>query len=597
MISKKVIKGVTGLVVLWFMLSSHSVLADVSCDNGLSCTQTIELKPGWNSIFVQVKPDVDATELVFADLLDGANSQISSVWTWLAHRAKIDFVQDPNSEKLLSQEGWLRFFPEQTKNSFLTNLHAIQANRAYLVKLEGATAVTISITGQPVLPRAKWESNSFNHLGLHVDPQNLPTFYDYFSASAAHSDQPIYQLVNNEWSKVDPLKTIIQPDVAYWVFSKTGSDYLGPIEVSLPQVDRLEYGTVLEQFTARLKNKTNSEQSISVQILGDATGMYYYNPDVTAAESWLPLPNSLTVQVATDGENRIPLGIRRSDFTPGDFSQTLAITSSSGSRWLIPVTASAPTLNSLWVGSVTIDRVSQVQNYKHDCVIPAYTETDFVQTNGAVTEVQIGEEVPEDLYGLCFDVDGKPVNLGNTLGPVAAEFSFRVIMHRDGTQVRLLKDVIQMRKPAVLDADGAVTVPGRYVLLTDDTLIPNYKGVSLRDGEVVGRRMSTMAYDFDGTSLDMSGSLDSVVSAQFTLSKDAATNPYRHHYHQQHSDGYTVTRTMVFTFEAVGNGLGADYNAKGGTYRETITGLHKFPIITAGRFVLRHAAQIDKLNQ
>ena len=605
-ISKNLIKGVFSLVFLWFMFSSQSVLAEISCDNGLTCTQTIELKPGWNSIFVQVKPDADATDEVFADLLDGDNSKVSSVWTWLAHRAKIDFIQDPNSEKLLSQEGWLRYFPDETKNSFLTNLYAIQGNRAYLVKLEGTATVMVSITGQPVMPRAQWESNSFNHLGLHVDPQNLPTFYDYFSASAAHSDQPIYQLVNNEWQVVDVLNTIIKPDVAYWVFSKTGSDYLGPLEVELPQVDRLEYGSLLEQFTARLKNKTNSEQSISLQILGDAAGMYYPNPDVISEESWLPLPNPLTVQVALDGESRVPLGVRRADFTPGDFSQVLAISSSSGSRWLIPVTASAPKLNSLWVGSVTIDSVSQVQNYKHDCLIPAYTETDYVQadgvlvdgvlSDGVVTEVQVGEEVPEDPYGLCVDVNGEPINLGNTLAPVETEFSFRVIMHRDGTQVRLLKDVIQMSKPAVVDADGTVTEPGRYVLLTDDTLIPNYQGVALRDGEAVGRRMSTTAYDFEGESLDMTGSLETAVIAELTLSKDAPSNPYRHEYHQQHKEGYTITRTMEFTFETIDNGLGASYDNKGGTYRETITGLHKNQIITAGRFVLNHAAQINTLN-
>lgn len=624
-ISKSVFKGFYSLVISWFMFSSHAVLADVSCDNGLSCTQTIKLNPGWNSIFVQVKPDADATAVVFADLLDGENSQISSVWTWLAHRAKIDFIQDPDSEKLLSQEGWLRYFPEQTKNSFLTNLYAIQANRAYLVKYEGTEAATISITGQPVMPRAAWQSSSFNHLGFHVDPQNLPTFYDYFSASPAHKDQPIYQLVNNEWSLVNALNTIIQPDVAYWVFSKTGSDYFGPIELTLPQVDRLEYGTVLEQFTVRVKNKIDDSQSISVQILGNAPGMYYPNPDAVSADTWLALPNPLTINVATGGESRLPLGIRRADFALSEFDHVLQITSAVGSRWLIPVTAKAPALNSLWVGSVTINGVSQVQNYQRNCIdtaIKTAYETYDVQGQSITLEYDDYEpniDTAGTGYDLCRRADGSPIaDDGDTVTPVkeGGEFSFRVIVHREGTTIRLLKDVIQMWKPAVVAEDGSVTEAGRYVLLTDDTLIPNYEGVSLRDGEVVGRRISSMAYDFPGNSHPMSGELETTLETTLILADNSPTNPFKHQYHSDHKDrrnnsgefiaggGYEITRQM--TFESVDSAtlppeqkvesLAIDREAIQGNYTEIISGLHKTPIILEGTYILRHVSYVTTLN-
>ncbi|MEP7705718.1 hypothetical protein ABKW31_17080 [Paraglaciecola sp. 25GB23A] len=550
---------------------------------------------------MQVAPDVGGTELVFADYVDGEGPQISSVWTWLSHRAKIDFIQDPDPDSLLSAAGWLRFFPAQAPQAFMNNLFLIQANRAYLVNLDSDTAVTLTIVGKPVMPSSQWESDSFNLVGFHVDPSNLPTFSDFFSHAPAHLSQAIYRLENDAWKKINPLNTVIQPDVAYWVFSQGSSDFTGPLEVELPQINRLEYSTNLESLTAKLKNGLNAAQIVTLDIIGNTPGMFYPNQDLSAAKSWLPLPDSLEQLVPANGTIRLALGVRRADFTPDNFSETLEVISATGSRWLIPVTASAPKLNSLWVGTVTIDQVSQVQNYKHDCEIAPYIKTSSILVDGVPTEVQTA--IPAQRYALCVNDNGLPIaaDSGNALAPVAADFSFRVIMHREGSKIRLLKDVIQMRKA---NSDGTV---GDYVLLTDDSLIANYSGVTLRDGESVGRRISTMAYDFgldqqgvEITSMDMlaGGSFDSQVSFELELAADGATNPFRHKYHAQHGKpAYIVSRKMAFTFDVVEEGLGAGYDFKSGTYLEIVDGLHKLPVLAAGRFTLKHAAQIDTLNQ
>jgi hypothetical protein len=603
------------LMLCWFSYSA-SLHASVSCESGLACIQTIELTPGWNAIYVQIDPDQDSTEQVFADYVDEEGPQINSVWTWLQHRAKIDFIQDPDPDNLLSEQGWLRFFPQQAAESVTTNLFAIQSNRAYLVNLAGDTAVTLTISGKPVVPKTDWESDSFNLVGFHVDPDNLPTFADYVDSSPAHKDQPIYRLLNDSWVQVDPLNTVIQPNVAYWIFSDGGSDYTGPLRVELPQVNRLEYGTTLESLTPRVKNTLESAQSVTVKIIGGADGMFYPNADLSAAKKWLPLPASLEQTIPASGELRFPLGVRRADFTPESFEQTLEIIGTAGSRWLIPVSAIAPNLNSLWIGSVTIDQVSQVQNYKHDCDYEAYDVITSELVDGKPVETTT--RIPAQTFALCLDEEGFPItkDAGNVLADVADEFSFRVIMHRDGELVRLLKDVIQMRK---VNADGTV---GDYVLLTDDTLISEYSGIVLRDGEAVGRRVSTMAYDFGhlpdemgvdeegeeivikegaeitSKDMDVGGSLDTEVTFQLELPATAATNPFRHHYHAQHGKrAYRVFRKMEFTFETAENELGAGYDYKVGTYREVVEGLHQLPIIAAGTFTLRHAAQIDKLNQ
>lgn len=644
-INKTLLNKTQWVLALVLTLNSHYLFAQVDCGSGLSCTQTVQLRPGWNSIFIQVKPNNGTTETIFADFLDGTGPQISSAWTWLAHRAKVDFIQNPDPDALLSQPGWLRYFPAQSSNSFLTNLHSIQANRAYLIKLEGSELATLTITGSPVVPRIKWQPSAFNHQGFHIDPANPPTFSDFFSGSSAQVNQPIYKLINDKWARVDVFSTVIDPDVAYWVFSKTGSDYTGPLHVELPQSDRLDYDISLDQHVAALQNKKATNQTVTLQVLGASTGLIYPNSDTTSNQNWLPLPQPHNLTLAANDETLLPLAIRRADFQPGEFKDIVEVISSAGSRWLIPVTASAPPLNSLYVGSVTIDKVSQAQLYQHDCVESA--DADGVrQTNLATSgsgfdlclddnrfpvsdvvyqmdcvETKIdGERQPNLITAgtgseFCVDDNANPVLTAgaDVMTDVDRQASFRIIMHRDtAQQVRLLKDVILMREPIEDDpATLDVVETDRIVLLTDDTLIPQFSGIDVRDGQIVGRRVSAVAYDFPGDTANMSGGMavGDVLSVSLNMSSYAPTNPFKHAFHPLHNglavdyvtpskEAYQVTRTMEFTFSATATGTpGSGYDHLSGTYRETIYGLHKNPIYTSGTFRLRETARTEELNQ
>ena len=96
-------------------------------------------------------------------------------------------------------------------------------------------------------------------------------------------------------------------------------------------------------------------------------------------------------------------------------------------------------------------------------------------------------------------------------------------MHVDaGGQARLLKEVTQMWKQGTTKPDPqdpsrqVVDVPGRYVWLTDPSLIPNYRGAALRDGVPVGLRLSTIAYDFPENDLPMTGAFDPAGQLEMT---------------------------------------------------------------------------------
>ena len=89
------------------------------------------------------------------------------------------------------------------------------------------------------------------------------------------------------------------------------------------------------------------------------------------------------------------------------------------------------------------------------------------------------------------------------------------------------------------------------------------------------------------------------------------TNPFRHKYHPDHdnlditfspsrrglsrdaSDWLTPTPTDPTQFSNADYG----YSVIGGTYRETITGLHRDPLVTSGTFRLTRVANTGTLNQ
>ena len=70
----------------------------------------------------------------------------------------------------------------------------------------------------------------------------------------------------------------------------------------------------------------------------------------------------------------------------------------------------------------------------------------------------------------------------------------------DSGTVRLLSQVIQMWQEGTWKPDpndlGKLIVdePGHFVLFADDSLISSYSGAAMRDGQLVGRRISAPAF-------------------------------------------------------------------------------------------------------
>jgi hypothetical protein len=319
-----------------------------------------------------------------------------------------------------------------------------------------------------------------------------------------------------------------------------------------------------------------------LQDLGSTTALSYYQFSPTLGGQWPTLPSPLVASPAAGEEVRLRLGVRRQDITGPNYATVLQIRNGAGVRFLLPVSATkgagAPGINGfagLWIGSATINGVSEVSS---------------TSTNPT---------------------------------PTKYELNLRLLIHVAANgQARLLKEVIQMWRDGTYTNDGSGALspdkPGQYVLLTDDTLISKFGGSALRDGESVGRRISTVGYDFPSSAtnnfLNLSGafSIGQKLSATLTLPYDHPTNPFKHQFHPDHDnlnarfdgpavESYSTTRLIELSFAnspPAGGTVTADFgfNLMGGGYRETVTGIHKKPIYLSGTFRLNRVSQIAELN-
>lgn len=548
--------------------------------------QVIDLQPGWNAVFVQVEPENNNLAAVFADV------PVASIWRWIPTGNGARFVQDP-AEGLDNIEGWFAWFPEPRPEAFLSNLFRINANTAYLIRIEGSASHQITIAGRPELLPLRWQTDAFTLTGLPVAAQNTPTFGEFFAGSAAHQNQPAYRLGSNgHWQVVNQATTAINSGEAYWIFTQGNSQFQGRLDLVLDQGESLEYAAALDEVRFVLRNRSDLPGSFLIRRLGsNAMPLAFRNEDVETGEvGWPSLPATLALDAPARDDVFVTLGVVRREFSASRMEQILEVTDEFGERLLVHVgantlqpfvaptrsstgVADGPTLAGLWLGEVEVD---------------------------AVSESQLAGVVPET---------------------APQTFSQRFLLHVDTAgQVRLLKDVIQMWEEGTLvpsDIDPSlneVDQPGRYVLLTDPGLIGLFSGAVNRDGVSVGQRFSTVAYDFEGDALLFDGEFGpgNQISTTLVIDAELPTNPFLHRFHPDHDnrdaqflnfrpEAYQIVREMrlIFTEEdprgATPPGWGE--TLIGGFFEESITGLHKNTIFTSGEFRFRRISAVPILNQ
>lgn len=553
-------------------------------------TQTVTLNPGWNAVYLEVAPLSNSPAVVFKGLPSG-----SSVWAWTGKNDSVQFIQDPGEAPVISPK-WLAIFTS-TAESGLNNLYAITANSAYLIHVAGSSPLTMNIDGRPTIRHKGWVPDSFNLTGFGFSG-TAPSFSSFFAPSAAHKNQAIYRLNNasGAWELVNnPSTTTMRSGEAFWIYCQSGSDYQGPLTVEANGSDGLDFGAGITILSLTIGNASTADKSVTVTPLSGVTpvSLAYRKYDNTSGKILSnPLAGMSAVTVKAGSSATVNLAVQRNAFT-GDGASVLEIKDAQGNRVRLPVTATSNPVNGypgLWSGSANINKVSQ-----------------------------LADSGPAPGFG------------SGVAKPTPAALNLNLILHQQKNgPARLLKQAIVMQQDPIRNPDGSIQIKGRSVVLTKDSLIPNYSGVTQRDGAKVGRRLSSVGIDyspstdamlgtdFDGTALKCSGSVSTSITCRLVVESSATythpTNPFLHRYHPDHDnqasdfkafrqEANRIVRDITLTFDTVpldnptNPPPGWGNTVLGGSYSESISGLAKGPIKVEGSFTLNLAGDADVLNQ
>lgn len=542
--------------------------------------QNFQIRTGWNAIFLEVEPADPDPAVVFGPIL----TDLIGVWMWNPQAGTVEFAVNPTEPA--TRENNMVFYdphyvPVPDGPPDLTNLFAIHGNSGYLVNYGGGDT-SLTISGEPLPPKANWKANSFNFVGFHFDPDatTLPFFSTFFESSPAHTGQDYYVLNDSgDWVKKPAIQ--MKAGEAFWIYCKGSSEFTGPVNLQLTAGTKLDYAEILEKQDITLKNDSDVTRTILLSVVDGLPDypLYYWKLDLNSnIATWVMMPtgpDSYDITLEAGQSKTITLGVKRQGKTEGIvYTRNLQVSSVDDSFFKVPVSFTGISYRGLWVGDVMINKVNE----------PArLTDPDVLR-------------------------------------PTGSTFSYRLLIHYDDAGVaRLLNEVIQL-----LDSDS-----GSYVLLADGKLVGPYSGAALRDGQPVGRRISSPAYgnfytvdvaqgdpsSYVKTSFETltpaSGNFaeqGGVLSATLFLPKEDPSNPFVHKYHPKHlpEAGSDITRNLTLTFSDVdsdGNSLigseslGWGITELGGIYHESITGLLRSDqtLHMEGPFILHRVSSIDTL--
>ena len=303
-------------------------------------TQTIELKSGWNAVYLEVEPLMTEP----SDVFDGL--PIECVANYSGDAATRQFVSNPAID-LSRAAGWLRWYPDSLEHSFLSDLGEIYGGQCYLIKAHESFRWKLS--GRPVVAKVEWIPDAYNFVGFSVAEYGGPSFHEFFEGSDAHSDQAIYRMSDGVWKKVlNPTAEALGSGEAFWIFCDGGSDYQGPLQITVPGSDGLMLGDsplelVLTNHSSnplsyRIDHVLESETSgvpisLQVTVLGDSEAPVRSVPVDFPSTAWAqdfpPMDGGSSI--------RMPVALRRGDLA-SDYSQSYLIFESSlATRVWVPI--------------------------------------------------------------------------------------------------------------------------------------------------------------------------------------------------------------------------------------------------------------------
>jgi hypothetical protein len=386
-------------------------------------TQSFDLEPGWNGIYLHVDSDHVPISVLAAD------TQVEEVWQWQTQASTAQFVTKPDAPSD-AKTRWASWSVDLGASS---TLQRMPGNYAYLVKLGGEADFTWEIKGQPEPTHYSWTITGLNFIGVPAVQEAPVSLDDYFSRAGdllSLSEVFAYgpgALGEDNPAQVFGLRTAkASRGSAFWMRSGTKFNrYFGPFDLKLQSMDGVHFGDKLSAYRVRLRNHTSTDLTVTLAgldseeapsgqtaitdaapviirgALDTETLTYEHVALSDEAQSWTLKPLG-----EVGSELELVLGLDRSQMTgnPGAlYASILRFTDSIGHSQLdIPVSGTVGSSAGLWIGEVSISQVRDTMK-------------------------------AEDPEGTT-DQDGKIRSINTdaeTFGEVASPYPLRLILHQE----------------------------------------------------------------------------------------------------------------------------------------------------------------------
>ena len=536
-------------------------------------TVNYTLRGGWNSIYLHGEASHATIETLLAD-----RPEVISIWRWNPNPSQIQF----SSSSLIPTNGtpeWTTW----TRNGTTNTLTALTGQAAYLVECMGAVTDTyqLSLVQRALPPRSTWVRNGANLLGF---PSRLsgsyPTMANFFATFpvATATNSKIYKYAGGPLGAGNPINIFstagepLDRTQAYWFEAAVVGDFYAPIEVSPSNLDGLSYGRNGSLITVRVRNRTAAAVTLTAapltsaaapagqdQVTGPVPLTYRtFNTSTNAYEfRAVDAGNPVAVVVAPQSSVELSFGVDRALITGAAntlYASLLRVTDGGNLMDVyLPVSARVTSLSGLWIGDVT---VSDVQ-----AKVPGVTGTATGRT-----------------------------------------FPLRVILHVDDLGIARLLSQVFIGKLAASPYNVGLATLESGLKATDLATARRFSAAHLPPETVIAGAGSV--------------ALGQTLVRTINLDFKAPTNPFVHTYHPDHDnrsarfdaaltvgvESPTVSRACSFNFTTsppAGSGSspqGWGSTVIGGTYSETITGIHKTPTTVTGLFELRRVSELGTLT-
>jgi hypothetical protein len=232
-------------------------------------TQTLNLKAGWNAVFLHV----DASHAPIDALLAAdPNASIEEIWLWNPDPSTQQFVQSPQ-EPTGGGPQWMTWTRSLGDSSPLQKL---VPNAACLVRVRNEIpAYAWQLKGKPVVPRYQWTTSGLNFLGFPTAPVSPPSFEDFLAQAPSEFQRnaEVYRYPGGDLGPGNPMRvfalraTPVTRGEAYWIRSgEIYNRYYGPFEVVSAGAGAVAFGSTLRAISLRLRNLSPSDLTVTLDL-------------------------------------------------------------------------------------------------------------------------------------------------------------------------------------------------------------------------------------------------------------------------------------------------------------------------------------------